>query len=162
MPSRPWIAVVALLLASCQEPSASPAPSSPAPPAALDCRDSQNGDAGPSQGLEILLDAAALPTQRVLQANEHNDGWLFAKVGLYVRPHLTVELSVGPGTDAGVTYGPGERAESVVLPQCTVLPGRWIVYTGGYYVRKPMCLPIRLRASGNEAQTRIAVGAPCP
>lgn len=78
-----------------------------------------------------------------------------------MRPHVTVELSVDAGTDAGITYGPAERSRRVVLPQCYPLPGRWIVYTGGHHVRKPMCLPVQVRADGNEALARIPVGAAC-
>ena len=127
----------------------------------LVCPDSQ-GDAGPpSPDLEVFLDAAALPTRRVLQPNDAGDGWLFAKVGLYVRPDLTVELSVDDETAAGISYGRGERSPRVVLPRCTAMPGRWIVYTGGYYVRRPMCLPITLRVQGAEAPARVAVGTGC-
>jgi hypothetical protein len=158
MIARSCLAVLSLLLASCT--TAQPEPlRSLAPP--LSCRDSQNGDDGPSPDLEVVLDAAALPTTRALQVNDAGDGWLFAKVGLFVRPHLTVELSIEPDVDAAVEYGPGERSRRVVLPQCTVLPDRWIVYTGGYYVRKPACVPVRLRAKASEALVRIPVGAAC-
>jgi len=47
--------------------------------------------------------------------------------------------------------GPGEHSQQIVLAQCSRLPGRWIVYTNGYYARKPMCLPVRLRAGESEA-----------
>lgn len=155
---RCCLIVVALLLASCTEPTPVPTPT---PLQRLTCPASQNGDDGPPPDLEILLDAVAIPTQRVLQTNDQGDGWHFSKVGLYVRPHLTVELSVEPGMDAGVEYGSGDRSERVVLAQCTQLVGRWIVYTGGYYVRKPTCLPIRLRANGSEVVARIPVGVAC-
>ena len=157
--TRTCLALVALALASCTAPS--PTPSSTALPP-LVCRDSQRGDEGPSPDLEIFLDVAALPTGRALQVNDSGDGWLFAKVGLYVRPDVTVELSVEPGAEAAMTYGPEhDRARRIVLPQCTMLPGRWIVYIGGYYVRKPTCLPVRLRARANEAVVRVPVGATC-
>ena len=158
MITRSWLIAVALLLGSCTAPAPSPSPS---PLPRLTCPASQNGDAGPSPDLEILLDAAALPTKRVLETDDHQDGWLFSKVGLYVRPNLTVELSVESTMDAGIEYGGSDRSRRIVLTQCTQLPGRWIVYTGGYYVRKPTCLPIRLRVNGIEAVARIAVGAPC-
>jgi hypothetical protein len=155
---RSFLTVAALLLASCTEPAPAPTPS---PLPRLTCPASQNGDEGPPPDLEVLLDAVALPTQRLLQTSDHGNGWHFAKVGLYVRPHLTVELSVEPGMDAGVEYGRVDRSERVVLAQCTQLSGRWIVYTGGYYVRNPTCLPIRLRANGSETTARISLGVAC-
>ena len=125
------------------------------------CRDSLGDHGPPTPDLEVFLDAAALPTRRVLQASDSGDGWLFAKVGLYVRPHLTVELAVEPPVEGAIDYGPGDRTERIVLSPCTRTPGRWLVYPGGYYVRKPACLTIRVRAGGGEAVARVPVGEAC-
>jgi hypothetical protein len=155
---RHLLAAAGLLLASCTAPAPAPAPS---PDPRYSCPGSLGEQGPPSPDLETFLNAVALPTRRELQPNDHGDGWLFAKVGLYVRPDRTVELSVEPATDAGVEYGPGDRAQQAVLRRCTEIPDRWVVYTGGYYVREPMCLTVRVRVDGAEALAHVPVGAAC-
>jgi hypothetical protein len=161
--TRTALAVAVLWLASCTTPTPAPSPvaSGNSPMPRLHCPDSL-GDVGPpSSDLEVFLDAAALPTQGELHPNDSGDGWLFAKMGLYVRPDVTVELSVDPAAQAAISYGRQDRLPTVVLQRCTDLPGRWIVYTGGYYVKTPMCLPVRVRVHGDEVQVRVPVGAGC-
>ncbi len=112
-------------------------------------------------GLEVVVDAVALPTKTVLQTHAIGvPGELFAKQGLVVRAGADVELSVE--STAGARLEWGEIATTGATTRHTPCPGEgWLAYAGGYYVPAAMCLPVRVRSAGREQTVRIAVGAAC-
>jgi hypothetical protein len=119
----------------------------------------------PRRGLEAVLDAVALPTGLVLQANESSErGWLFAKQGLVVRADTVVDLEVPAAAAAHVRIGwgsPGPQGQRLRVPGCRSESG-WLAFAGGYTVDTPRCVPLMVRSGGREVLVRIGVGVPCP
>ncbi len=167
--------VVTLAVAACtahsetpeatRTPAFPPTSSSPgvgAPPA-VDCEHVIDRLEAPPPDLEVLLDAVALPTRTVLQANESGEpGLLFAKHGLVVRAGVEVEVAVQApsGRRQLLTWGsPGPEGAAVRVPPCT--GASWIVFAGGYLVDAPACVRLVVRSVGREARTQVPVGAPC-
>jgi hypothetical protein len=136
------------------------APSAPEVPC-VDAIDHQP----PRRGLEVVLDAVALPTGLVLQANESSErGWLFAKQGLVVRADTVVDLEVPAAAAAHVRIGwgsPGPQGHRLRVPGCPSESG-WLAFAGGYTVNTPRCVPLMVRSGEREVQVRIGVGVPCP
>lgn len=90
---------------------------------------------------------------------------LFAKQGLLVRRGEMVELIV-PEELRGRFWlewgGLRTPSDHVVVDRCDG-NDEWVVFVGGYFVRRAACLPVMVRVRGGEPrQVHIGVGAPCP
>jgi hypothetical protein len=97
--------------------------------------------------------------------------WL--KAGLLVRRHGTplgpapgavepVEMSIPPAwrDRAAIGWGNAGVSSTVRIGGCrSTTP--WIVFTGGYYVRLPACVPVIVRVGARSRRIRVAVGRPC-
>ena len=97
--------------------------------------------------------------------------WL--KAGLLVRRHGTplgpapramkpVEIAVPREwrDRAAIGWGDSGVASTVRLGGCrSTTP--WIVFTGGYYVSSPACVPLIVRVGDRSRRIRVAVGRPC-
>jgi len=179
-PALLWL----LLLAGCTSPSvgttagARSSPASPTEPvpasASLACEHSIDGGA-PPPGFQVILGVVALPTSAAgpaLQAGPGGNGpgfpALFAKTGLVVRAGAQVELETPeqPGNRTALGWGSWTQdapTRRFVVPGCPDDRGTgWLVYAGGYYANRPLCLPLTVRVGGQEQQVRIGVGAACP
>jgi len=44
----------------------------------------------------------------------------------------------------------------------TAAGAHWLVFPGGYWVHRPLCLPLLVTAHGETERVRIGVGAACP
>jgi hypothetical protein len=156
------------LLAACTPDAGPPSGSVSNPPPttwAPRCPESIDLLKQPSPGLEVVLDAVALPTGQVLQANPTNEhGWLFAKHGLLVRSNRAVRIAVDPAATEWARIGWSSISNSTefTLPTCSDDDPDWRVYAGGYSVRSgPRCLPLTVRVGDRTAQVRIGVGVAC-
>jgi hypothetical protein len=131
----------------------------------LDCTNPIDSLAEPPGGYTVLLDAVALRTGEELQAEKAGDGRYFAKTGLLIRTGQAAELVV-PANVAEVDWGntgAGQRTAHLRIPACPKFgAGEWQVYPGGYYVPKPVCLAVEIRADGRTTTVRVPVGTPCP
>jgi hypothetical protein len=177
------VAAVATLLTACtshaasSHPAATPAPAavttrsggtSPAPgEASLSCQQSINAMPAVPTGYSVVLGVVALPTGRVLQANAAGKGapeTLFAKQGLVVRAGAVFDLEVAPGWAAPARIGWGSPATPGPRLHVDACAGQdtWLAYAGGYWVDKPACLPLIVRADGQQETVNISVGVQCP
>lgn len=179
------IASLAVLASGCSgaavDPRSSPAPASSASSAAADGADEQALECGnsidggpPPAGMQVVLGAVALPASpgsRALQAAASGGGagmpGLFAKTGLLVRAGVEAEISVDApaGERAGIGWGgaPSRPGRRFVVPACPDARGTgWLAFAGGYWVDRPLCLPLVVRAGGREQRVLIGVGRPCP
>lgn len=177
--NRLLVVLPLLLVTACTTPAPAPSPtppasSAPAPTvspgpadgvAEVDC-DHVIGveEPTPDHGLEILLDAVALPTRRQLQVTESDGRW-WAKQGLLVRPGVPVDIEIvgDDATQATIGWGnPGPESFHVRVdcPDPHDVPG-WLAFAGGYTVDTPRCLPLRIRTATRETLAHIPVGAPC-
>jgi hypothetical protein len=186
------IVVVALLLAGCTggttptgaSPSAANTSTAgvvsgpvarPAVPAlaSLRCGGPIDGALAPA-GFQTVLGVVALPTSPAspaLQASASGDPTvptLFAKTGLWVRAGHAFELAVPDdpvnrlaiGWGNALAFRPSAR---FAVPSCPDVFGTgWVIYPGGYWADRPLCLPLTVRAGGREQQVRLGIGTPCP
>ena len=124
----------------------------------------------PTSDYETLLGVVALTTSEALGASESGDPGtpaLFAKIGLLVRAGTPFELDVAPQPGNRVAIGWGNRSfrpsPRFVVPACADTYGTgWLVYPGGYWADRPLCLPINVRAAGREQQVHVGLGTACP
>lgn len=147
--------------------------------AVLPCQDVVGSDASPPPGFTVILGRVALPTGLTLQAVPSGDSdpaaRLFAKVGLVVRRGASFDLLVAPGWQGRVTFGwgsPARRTDHLRVPGCrptgaidqpSYRPGdAWLVYAGGFWLPRPACVSVSVRAATSARSARIGVGAPCP
>jgi hypothetical protein len=89
---------------------------------------------------------------------------LWAKTGLVVRVGVAVDLEIAPEAAAHARIGwgnPGSPVTRVHVDACT---GRsaWLWWPGGYWVDKPICLPLIVRAGRQEQTAYIPIGMVCP
>lgn len=134
----------------------------------LTCAGSIDGDPPPS-GYQTVLGVVALPSE-ALGASDSGDPAtpaLFAKTGLVIRAGRPFEIDVTPQPDDRVAIGWSNSAflpaARFVVPSCPDTYGTgWLAYPGGYWVDRPLCLPLTVHADGREQQVRIGVGTACP
>lgn len=114
----------------------------------------------------VALGRVAFVGARVYQvADVGGEGpWRFwAKVGLYVRAgRRTVTLAVPEAwrRRAGISWGTGVVPELRVAG-CPSPPRVWNGYAGGFFVRAPACVPLRVRISERTTILRFGIGQPC-
>jgi hypothetical protein len=88
----------------------------------------------------------------------------FAKHGWAVTPGAPVVLEVPRRYRrvAGLAFGRGKLGVPVLrLRPCPGYAKPWTSWPGGYYVLKPMCVPIIVRADGRTARVPVSVGRRC-
>jgi hypothetical protein len=97
----------------------------------------------------------------------------FLKAGLLARRNGTplgpspgavepVEISIPPAwrDRAAIGWGDAGVSSTVRVGGCrSTTP--WIVFTGGYYVRSPACVPVIVRVGARSRRIRVAVGRAC-
>jgi hypothetical protein len=185
-------AVAALLLGGCTTLTSQPTAPTTRPPgrtesaptsqprstaalpavATLTCGAPIGGDPPPA-GFEVVLGVVALPTSSAGRALGADDSGaadtpaLFAKRALLVHAGQSFDLDVAPDADDDVAIGWGNESfrpsRRFVVPACADQYGTgWLAYPGGYWVDRPLCLPLTVRAGGREQQVRIGIGTPCP
>jgi hypothetical protein len=140
-------------------------------PHTLDC-DEHIGTTPPPAGMRIVEGVVALPASPGIAAlgtsltGSGNDAHrLFAKWGLTIRAGRTFSLLIPSRLTQVASIGWGSSARPVVrltVPGCQSGRARWLSYAGGYWVRRPLCLPLRVVVQGRTRTVRIGVGAACP
>lgn len=120
----------------------------------------------------VVVPGVAVPAAPVLQANETRQTErtlrLFAKWGLIVRTDTVADLQVGPGFEdrARIQWGWATEASpgvAVHVPACPQPDGQtqWLSFAGGTWVPQPACVPLVIRAQGQEVQVRLGIGMAC-
>ena len=161
--------------APTSDPSHGPAAagSSIASSAALVCRN-YSDQHPPPPDFEKVLDVVALPTSSkaaALQTSRTGEPdpavRLFAKTGLVIKAGTKFELVVPDEAKGMVSIGWGgapptrSRRVTVSCPARASSSG-WQVYVGGYWVPRPACVPLIVRAGGKEQRVLIGLSTPCP
>lgn len=137
----------------------------------LDCSASILGHR-PTRTMRVLREAVALqawPRTRILRpSRDDTPGWprLYAKTGLVIRSATPATITVhapGPGRFrigwGNSSFVPARR---VVVPACKATDGKdWLVYPGGYFVDRPVCLTVTVDSGSSAESVRVPVGARC-
>ncbi|WP_406279988.1 hypothetical protein [Embleya sp. NBC_00896] len=142
----------------------------PAPLLMVNCLHAINAAPGPSSTYTTFLGDVAFETDRTLQTSRAEGTEyphrLFAKSGVAVRDGAVVDIQVVPDPDNGtsVAWGsPGPFADLLRIPGCTTgsTTDKWMAFPGGFYVDKPGCVTLIVRAHGEQTRVHIPVGAAC-
>ncbi len=124
----------------------------------------------PPDDLNRVLDLVVLPARpnarNALQTSvrEAADGttYYFAKTGLWYRANATFELEVPEDLRAVMAIGWGGSAEPAHLINVGCdRSDDWQVLPGGYWVSRPMCARLVVRAGSVEEEVEIGLGKPC-
>jgi hypothetical protein len=175
------LATVALALGAVQ---ASPAPVTAAqvgPPPGIHLRGSASCDSAidysPTPTFSnVLFDRVALwPSTFVWQMGYDRHRYArpfhyFGKQGVEVKAGSSpVDLIVPVAwrNRASLVYGDsgGREGSSMVRIKGCSAPEPstpWLAYPGGFYVRKPLCLPLRVRVGTRSTVIRVSLGRACP
>ena len=138
----------------------------------LDCKNSIGSPVTPAP-LQVVLGVVALPTSpqhSALQTSRTgNDKWprLFAKTGLLVKPGTTFDLVVPEGFASWLSIGWGYASATPTskfsVAKCAGPSGaKWLAYPGGYWIDRPACVPLIVKAGGKEQLVHIGLGTACP
>lgn len=131
------------------------------------------GREAPTAPWQVVLGVVALPTSPgypALQTSLTGDtgsGRLFAKTGLLVKPGTTFEIVV-PAEFAdrfGIGWGgaPSAPTTRLTVAACPNPGGTgWLAYAGGYWIDRPACVPLIVKAGGEEQRVHIGLGTACP
>ena len=161
--------------AYAQSPTRSTNPTTSIPSAAestLKCGNYIGRDA-PTAPMQVVLGVVALPTSPgypALQTALTGDAGsrrLFAKTGLLVKPGTTFELVVPAGLAdrLGIGWGgaPSAPTSRLTVAECPNPGGAgWLAYAGGYWIDRPACVSLIVKAGGKEQQVQIGLGTACP
>jgi hypothetical protein len=124
------------------------------------------GSAGPtSGGRSIVAGRVALPTRKALQLNRTETRTQFAKQGLLVKPGASFTLIVPKAWRGRLTisWGGAPRTTRLSVSGCGTRGDKdWLAFAGGFYIDRPACISLIVRAGGSGHRVRIGVGAPCP
>jgi hypothetical protein len=142
-----------------------------ASPLKLACQDFI-GHEPPPTNLEQVLGVVALPTSSKAAALQTSRSpgadsavGLFAKTGLIIRAGTRFELVVPDGVMVTIGWGKGpvkpSRRVTVSCPAGASSSG-WLAYPGGYWLPRPTCALLIVRANGKERRVHIGLGTPCP
>jgi hypothetical protein len=92
----------------------------------------------------------------------------FAKYPLFVRAGSEpVELFVPSGWRTRFAVGWGNHGSyEAAIVKVNACPrsalGPWLGYPGGYYLRRPACVPLIVRVGAKRTRVRIGIGKQCP
>ena len=92
----------------------------------------------------------------------------FAKYPLFVRAgSQPVELIVPSAwrTRLAITWGNHGPYQAAIVQVNGCPPsasGPWLGYPGGYYLRRPACVPLIVRVGAKRTRVRIGIGKQCP
>ena len=93
----------------------------------------------------------------------------YAKAGLEVHARRPAfDVLVPPAWRSRIALGWGEDhqptfASVIHVPTCAaVLGSGWISWAGGYFLRKPACVPVIVRSGSRSIEIRLAIGRACP
>jgi hypothetical protein len=167
------LSAAALLCALAAWPATSARSSVVTPEKTLSCSEINGFDAKPPQRWRVLLGRVALPPQRWFRSgprysSRHLPLPYYAKAGLEVRAdrapfEIAVpaawrgRLGLGWGEDQPPTY-----ASVIHVPRCApVLGHAWVWWAGGYFLRRPACVPVIVRSRARSTELRLAIGRAC-
>ena len=129
--------------------------------------------AAATAGRRIVLEHVALPPEdfssRPHYARHRRPFPYFAKSGIEVRyVDAVVELAVPAAWRNRLAIGwgsPARPASSVRIPPCAAsgeASAAWRAYAGGYWLRRPACVPLIVRVGSETTRIRLGIGVDCP
>lgn len=124
----------------------------------------------PRTSTRVVLDRVALRGNGVVhvyyQPRFRHPLPYFAKYGMVVRSgKRSVSLSVPVSWQGRFALGWGRngkrQVDAVRFVGCTGFSG-WRAYAGGFYVRRPACVPLIIRVGALSRRVSLGIGQSCP
>jgi hypothetical protein len=144
---------------------------------ALDCQAPIGFASKPPDSVTDIGGAVGLQTRasnrRAIQTSFRTDATVpdaryFAKTPLFVRTGETSAAIIVPREHIGrVALRWGNTDHDAIATRTFRVgpcpgPAPWIVFPGGYYLKKPGCIELIVRVSDRDHRVRMGVGSPCP
>lgn len=119
----------------------------------------------PTAGDRVLFDRVAVPPGFLQQVVRVEGPWAFwRKAGLLVRAGtrgVSVTVPRRWRDRAAIEWGDSGTTSGLRIAPCTRPPNRWNVYTGGFYLREPGCVPLLVRVGNRTKLVHFGVGRRC-
>ena len=116
----------------------------------------------PSPDERVLLASVALPRHDLIQIVPVSGPWRYwRKAGVLVRANARVSIGV-PRTwrrRAAITWGDTGIVSSIRFAPCAT--HRWNAYAGGFYVRRPACVPLTIAVGERSRVVKFGIGTRC-
>jgi hypothetical protein len=111
----------------------------------------------------VLFNRVAVPQRNLMQV-VRVDGPLpyWRKAGLLVRantPDVLIGVPAAWRSRAAITWGDSGTVRSLRIEPCAT--HRWNAYAGGFYVRRPACVPLVVRVGERATHVHFGVGRRC-
>lgn len=121
----------------------------------------------PTDSDRVVMDRIAVPAKHFrgppvrLRTGSGLRYW--AKAGLLVRPGTAPVDVIVPAawrSRLATEWGDSAAASVIRIRGCKSAE-RWLVYTGGFYLRRPACVPLVIKVGTRKAHLRFAIGRDC-
>jgi len=113
----------------------------------------------------VVFDGVAVPARFLPQVVRVEGPWPFwLKAGLLVRSGTRGVSVTVPGRWRGrvaIEWGDSGITSVLRIAPCTRAPNRWNVYTGGFHVREPGCVPLLVTIGRRARLVHFGVGRRC-
>ena len=131
-------------------------------PATLDCVSVIDVLDTPPAAYFFALDVVGFDGSPLHAVENEETGWFGAKTGLLVRSGSSFTLSVPAEMRDRMQIGWGGSGGTwdLAIPGCE-RPEQWLVFSGGFSVTAPECVPLTVQTGTSEQQVMIGVGAAC-
>jgi hypothetical protein len=111
----------------------------------------------------VLFDRVAVPPRDLLQVVRVGGRWPYwRKAGVLVRassPLVTIAVPPAWRSRAALTWGDSGVVAALRFAPCST--HRWNAYAGGFYVRRPACIPLTVSVDGRTTEVRFGIGRRC-
>jgi hypothetical protein len=119
----------------------------------------------PTAADRVVLGKIALPQQDLPEVEHIGGRWPYArKAGLLVRSGtdgVAVAVPRAWRTRVAIEWGDSGIVSALRIAPCSRPANRWNLYTGGFHLRRPACVPLLARVGGRERRVFFAIGRHC-
>jgi hypothetical protein len=160
-------AVVSMLVVACAAAAAVETSQTASPPVvSCDSAAMFTTPQKPGSGERVLFGRVAVPGRSLPQLAAANPPWRYwRKAGLLVKAgtgEVTISVPKSWRDRVAISWGDSGVVPAVRIVSCSRPPNRWNVYTGGFYLRDPACVPLVVRLGTRSATVRFGVGRSGP
>jgi len=122
---------------------------------------------GHSAGYRVVLGAVSVPPAylaQVVRTGPPSFPW-WRKAGVLVRAGsgpVTISVPRRSRADVAIIWGnAGGQSAVLRFPRCRSTLGAWNAWAGGFFVRRPACVPLEISVGTRRAVVRFGIGRRC-
>jgi hypothetical protein len=124
---------------------------------------------GTGSGYRVVLGVVSVPPLNVYgrgPVETRQKPWPYwEKAGLVIRmgsPPVLVSVPSAWRKRVAITWGSSGTVSTLQFGHCPPPATTWSAYAGGFYLRSPACLPLRISVGGKTAKVWFGLGRRCP